>query len=79
MPRLLGRIAQVSFLDVAHPDRIILFASAARDATRFVAVGETHEHGPEVFIGSLPLPMPNRPDYVGAPPPAVWRLTFSNR
>jgi hypothetical protein len=34
---------------------------------------------PEVFAGSLPLPESGRPDAVGAYPPPVRRLTFSDR
>lgn len=57
---------------------ILTAPSWSADGRRFVVVGATAEHGPEVFAGALPLPMPKSPDYVGAPPPQVRRLTVSN-
>ncbi len=53
--------------------------SWSADGTRYVVVGSGTDHPPEVFAGSLPPPAPSGPDTVGAPPPPVRRITFSNR
>jgi len=58
--------------------KILAPPSWSADGKRFVAVGETQEHGAEVFAGALPLTVSDRPDWVGAPPPQVRRITFSN-
>lgn len=50
--------------------------SWSADGRRFVAVGENAEHRAEVFAGTVPAAQPNRPDWVGAAPPAVRRITF---
>jgi WD40 repeat protein len=53
--------------------------SWSADGSRYAVVGSTPEHLAEVFAGSLPQPPPRGRDSVGAPPPPVRRITFSNR
>ncbi|MGH9141308.1 MAG: hypothetical protein ACRD2I_09225 [Vicinamibacterales bacterium] len=53
--------------------------SWSADGTRYVVAGSGTDHPPEVFAGSLPRRAPSGPDTVGAPPPPVRRITFSNR
>ncbi len=52
--------------------------SWSADGSRYAVAGSTPEHPAEVFAGSLPPPIPKEPDWVGAPPPPVRRITFSN-
>lgn len=49
------------------------------DGNRYVAVGRTQSHAGEVFAGTVPLPESGRPDAVGARPPPVRRITFSDQ
>ena len=49
------------------------------DGNRYVVVGRSESHAGEVFAGTVPLPESGRPDTVGARPPPVRRLTFSDR
>jgi Tol biopolymer transport system component len=49
------------------------------DGTRYVVVGRSQSHAAEVFAGTVPQPETGRPDTVGARPPPVRRLTFSDR
>lgn len=57
---------------------IVAAPSWSADGTRFVVVGQNSDHGPEVFAGALRPAPSGRPDVVGAPPPPIRRLTFSN-
>lgn len=53
-------------------------ASWSADGMRYAVAGSTAEHPAEVFAGSRPTPPPAGRDTVGAPPPPVRRITFSN-
>jgi hypothetical protein len=52
--------------------------SWSRDGSRYVVVGHSDEHAAEVYAGTIPAPQSGRADTVGAIPPPVRRITFSN-
>jgi dipeptidyl aminopeptidase/acylaminoacyl peptidase len=58
---------------------LITSPSWSVDGNRYVVVGRMAAHAGEVFAGTVPLPETGRPDTVGARPPPVRRLTFSDR
>jgi Tol biopolymer transport system component len=84
-----GRETWIDLIDPAADQRITVMPSFvavlttapswSSDGTRYAVVGGSEEHPPEVFAGSLPRPESGRPDTVGANPPPVRRLTFSDR
>ena len=84
-----GRETWIDLVDQAAGRRITVMPSFvaaltgapswSSDGTRYAVVGGSDEHPPEVFAGSLPQPESGRPDTVGAIPPPVRRLTFSDR
>jgi len=56
--------------------RIVAPPSWSADGKRFAVVAAPGGDGAgEIFGGFLPLPQPNRPDWVGAAPPMVRQLT----
>jgi Tol biopolymer transport system component len=84
-----GNETRIELLDVATGDRRLILPpgiititdtpSWSRDGTRYAIAGAGRDHPPEVFTGSLPLALPANPDFVGAPPPSVRRITFMTR
>lgn len=74
-------IATGARVNLVPPGTATLFTtpSWSRDGTRFVVVGHSESHMAEVYAGTLPLPESGRPDVVGARPPPVRRITFSDR
>lgn len=56
--------------------RIAGAPSWSADGSRYAVVGSGSEHAPELFVGSIPQPMPRERDSVGAPPTPVRRITF---
>lgn len=49
--------------------------SWSRDGRRYVVVAHEREHGDEVFAGTIPLPERGVPDFAGARPVPVRRIT----
>ena len=84
-----GQDTSVDVLDLRSGARVTVLppgiartsaaASWSADGARFTVAGSAAEHAAEVFAGLLPASVASGSDTVGAPPPPIRRITFSNQ